>query len=178
MLDQAKTQLMIIDVQGKLAQIMHQKESLFSNLNSLARAAILMDLPIVWVEQIPNKLGSTIQEIASELPNRKAMAKSSFSAWGESAIRDSIDSNKKQILLVGIEAHICVYQTAMDLLAQGFEVHLVTDAISSRTAENKALAIQRLAREGATLTSTEMALFELQKVAEGDQFRALLTLIK
>ncbi|MGV2987915.1 hydrolase [Vibrio sp. E150_011] len=178
MLDKAKTQLMIIDVQGKLAQIMHQKESLFSNLNSLTRAAILMDLPIVWVEQIPDKLGPTIQEIASELPDRKAMAKSSFSAWGESSVRDSIDSNKKQILLVGIEAHICVYQTAMDLLAQGFEVHLVTDAISSRTAENKALAIQRLAREGATLTSTEMALFELQKVAEGDQFRALLTLIK
>ncbi|MFA0086519.1 hydrolase [Vibrio sp. 10N.261.51.F12] len=178
MLDQAKTQLMIIDVQGTLAQIMHQRESLFSNLNSLTRAAILMDLPIVWVEQIPDKLGPTIQEIASELPDRKAMAKSSFSAWGESSVRDSIDSNKKQILLVGIEAHICVHQTAMDLLAQGFEVHLVTDAISSRTAENKALAIQRLAREGATLTSTEMALFELQKVAEGDQFRALLALIK
>ncbi|MGF1777492.1 hydrolase [Vibrio nomapromontoriensis] len=178
MLEQNHTQLMIIDVQGKLAQIMHDKDALFSHLNTMTKAALLMDLPIVWVEQIPDKLGGTINEISQELPDRKPIAKTSFSAWGSTAVRRAIDPTKKHILLVGIEAHICVYQSAMDLMSQGFNVHLVTDAISSRTPENKALAIQRLAQAGAILTSTEMALFELQKSAEGEQFRALLKLIK
>ncbi|MCL9776928.1 hydrolase [Vibrio methylphosphonaticus] len=178
MLEKNDTQLMIVDVQGKLAQIMHDRDALFGHLHTMTKAALLMDLPIVWVEQIPEKLGKTINEISDELPDRKAIAKTSFSAWKEAAVRRAVDPDKKHILLVGIEAHICVYQTAIDLLSQGFHVHLVTDAISSRTPENKALAIQRLTHAGATLTSTEMALFELQKTAEGDQFRALLKIIK
>ncbi len=179
MLNHNNTQLMIIDVQGKLAQLMHDKETLFSNLNTLTRAAKLMELPIVWVEQIPDKLGATIDEISQELPHQRPMAKDVFSAWGEQAVRTATEShNRKQVLLVGIEAHICVHQTACELINAGYEVHLVTDAVSSRTPENKELALKRLAQEGAILTSTEMALFELQRVAQGEQFKALLKLIK
>ncbi|MCF4173655.1 hydrolase [Vibrio sp. McD22-P3] len=179
MLEQDNTQLMIIDVQGKLAQIMHDKEHLFANLNTLTKAAQLMELPIVWVEQIPDKLGHTIDEVRQELPHLSPIAKDVFSAWGEIAVQETLQrNNRKQILLVGIEAHICVHQTACDLMDQGYEVHLVVDAISSRAPENKELAIQRLSKQGAVLTSTEMALFELQKIAQGDQFKQLLKLIK
>ncbi|SEG37498.1 hydrolase [Vibrio hangzhouensis] len=179
MLEQNNTQLMIIDVQGKLAQIMHDKDTLFSNLNTLTKAAKLMELPIIWVEQLPDKLGPTIDEIRQEIPHLTPIAKDVFSAWGEDLVRRSTsENNRKQILLVGIEAHICVHQTACDLLEQGYEVHLVTDAVSSRHPDNKAVALERLKQEGVVLSSTEMALFELQKVARGDQFKALLKLIK
>ncbi|GMQ49592.1 hydrolase [Vibrio sp. 10N] len=179
MLNQNNTQLMIIDVQGKLAQLMHDKETLFGNLSTLTKAAKLMELPIVWVEQLPDKLGATIDEISHELSDQQPIAKNVFSAWGEENVRTATDNNnRKQVLLVGIEAHICVHQTAYELLTAGYEVHLVTDAVSSRTSTNKELAIQRLAQEGARLTSTEMALFELQRVARGEQFKALLKLIK
>lgn len=179
MLEQNNTQLMIIDVQGKLAQIMHDKDTLFSNLNTLTKAAKLMELPIIWVEQLPDKLGPTIDEIRHEIPHLTPIAKDVFSAWGEDNVRRSTcENNRKQILLVGIEAHICVHQTACDLLEQGYEVHLVTDAVSSRHPDNKAVALARLKQEGVVLTSTEMALFELQKVARGEQFKALLKLIK
>ncbi|MFC5080365.1 Isochorismatase family protein [Vibrio thalassae] len=179
MLEQDNSQLMIIDVQGKLAQIMHDKERLFTNLHTLTKAAKLMELPIIWVEQIPDKLGHTIDEIRQELPHLSPIAKDVFSAWGEKSVQETLQSsNRKQIILVGIEAHICVHQTACDLIEQGYEVHLVVDAISSRTPENKDLAIHRLSQQGAVLTSTEMALFELQKVARGDQFKHLLKLIK
>ncbi|USD62908.1 hydrolase [Vibrio sp. SCSIO 43140] len=179
MLEQNNTQLMIIDVQGKLAQLMHDKETLFSNLNTLTKAANLMELPIVWVEQLPDKLGPTIEEISQELSRQTPIAKDVFSAWGEANVREATNaSDRKQVLLVGIEAHICVHQTACDLLQAGYEVHLVTDAVSSRNPANKDLALKRLAQEGAVLTSTEMALFELQKVARGEQFKSLLKLIK
>ncbi|WP_394149454.1 hydrolase [Vibrio maritimus] len=179
MLEQNNTQLMIIDVQGKLAQLMHDKETLFSNLNTLTKAANLMELPIIWVEQIPDKLGSTIEEISQELSHQTPIAKDVFSAWGEANVREATnESDRKQVLLVGIEAHICVHQTACDLLQAGYEVHLVTDAVSSRNQANKDLALKRLAQEGAVLTSTEMALFELQKVARGEQFKSLLKLVK
>jgi nicotinamidase-related amidase len=179
MLKQSNTQLIIIDVQGKLAQLMHQQEQLIEQLALLIQGAKLMALPIVWAEQLPDKLGATTPQIANLLTPLKPLSKSTFSAFKEPSIQQVIEQSQcKQVLLVGIEAHICVYQTAMDLLAQGYEVHLVTDAISSRTFENKSLAIKKLTHEGATLTSTEMALFELQQTAEGEQFRSLIKLMK
>ena len=86
--------------------------------------------------------------------------------------------NRKQVLLTGIEAHVCVFQTAMDLGANGFDVHVVSDAVTSRRLENKQVALDRLRQSGATVTSTEMALFELVKVASGDRFKAILELVR
>jgi nicotinamidase-related amidase len=179
MLKQSNTQLVIIDVQGKLADLMYQHEELFERLTLLIQGAKLMSLPIVWAEQLPDKLGATTPQIANLLAPLEPFSKSTFSAFKEPSIQQAIEQSQcKQVLLVGIEAHICVYQTAMDLLAHGYDVHLVTDAISSRTFENKSLAIEKLTHEGAKLTSTEMALFELQQVAEGEQFRSLIKLVK
>ena len=172
------TGLIIVDIQGKLAECMHEKESLFKHTSLLIEGAKLLDLPIVWVEQLPEKLGKTHDKVAQHLEG-KAYAKSSFSALGSPEIKTAIESHDvNHWILAGIETHICVYQTARDLLAMNYQVHIACDAVSSRTAENKALGIAAMQAAGAKLTGAEMALFELQKEAQGDTFKQLIKLVK
>ena len=180
MLTVDNTVLVVIDVQGKLAQLMDQKEVLFSNLERIIRGAKVLDLPIIWTEQVPDKLGQTSPTIADLLlDSAEPIAKSSFSCCGVTPFMNQLtDTNRKQVLLSGIEAHICIYQTAVDLLEKGFEVHLVTDAVSSRSASNRELGINRIKEAGATLTGTEMALFELLRVADGPEFKAIAKIVK
>jgi nicotinamidase-related amidase len=172
------TGLIIIDVQGNLAEQMHDKTSLFKHTAMLINGASLLSLPIIWVEQLPEKLGGTHADIAKHLAG-KAFAKSSFSALGSAEIKQAIElADKTDWIVSGIEAHICVYQTARDLMAMNLKVHIATDAVSSRTKENKALGIDAMQAAGAKLTGTEMALFELQQKAEGDTFKKLIKLVK
>jgi len=178
LLDKQSTGLIIIDVQGKLAEQMYEAGALFQQLRTLIAGAKLMELPIVWMEQIPQKLGGTREEIRTLLPGTP-YSKHTFSGMKNPEIAAAIEQyDCQQWLVAGIEAHICVYQTVTDLLAQGSGVQLVTDAVSSRSAANKTLALQKMAALGAQLTSVEMALFELQQVAEGDVFRQLIKLVK
>jgi len=178
LLDKQSTGLIIIDVQGKLAEQMHEADELFQQLRTLIAGVKLMELPIVWMEQIPEKLGGTREEIRTLLPGTP-YRKHTFSGMKNPNITAAIEQyGCQQWLVAGIEAHICVYQTVADLLAQGSGVQLVTDAVSSRSAANKTLALQKMAQLGAQLTSVEMALFELQQVAEGDVFRQLIKLVK
>ncbi len=174
------TTLLVIDVQGRLARIMDQSETLFANLERMIKGAQILGLPSIWTEQVPKMLGSTLPEFSELLiESSPPISKSSFSCCGEPTFNDALTAtNSKQILMTGIESHVCVNQTTLDLLEQGYEVQLVTDAVSSRTAENKATALARMKTAGATLTSTEMALFELLRVAEGDRFRAISRLVK
>lgn len=179
MLDADNTALVIIDVQGKLAQIMHQRDELFTQLQVMVKGAQLMKLPIIWVEQIPDKLGTTIPELQTLLADQNPIAKNTFSACGNQAFQATLEASQcSNIMVVGIEAHICVYQTAMDLHHAGHHVEVVTDAISSRHPANKQLALEKMALAGIKMTSTEMALFELQRIAEGEQFKQLLSIIK
>lgn len=179
MLQKNNTVLVVVDVQGKLAQLMADKESLFANLHKVVSGFSLLTIPVIWMEQLPDKLGPTISEISSVLTSQAAIAKSSFSCCGNAGFQEELARlGKTQIILVGIEAHICVYQTAIDLLAAGYEVTLVVDAVSSRRPENKAIAIERMAQAGVLLSCVEMVLFELQRVAEGDIFKKLAALIK
>jgi len=178
LLDKQSTGLIIIDVQGKLAEQMHEADELFQQLRTLISGVKLMELPIVWMEQIPEKLGGTREEIRTLLPGAP-YRKHTFSGMKNPNITAAIEQyGCQQWLVAGIEAHICVYQTVADLLAQSSGVQLVTDAVSSRSAANKTLALQKMAQLGAQLTSVEMALFELQQVAEGDVFRQLIKLVK
>ena len=178
MLTKNNTGLMIIDVQGKLSELMHESGALFEQVKRLIRGANAMNLPIVWMEQIPEKLGTTRPDIA-ELLSGKAMAKNTFSGWRNAAIAEKIQTaNCEHWLVAGLEAHVCVYQTVADLLANGFMVELVTDAISSRVEANKKVAIKKMASLGASLTSVEMALFELQEIAEGAEFKELIKIVK
>jgi nicotinamidase-related amidase len=180
MLKTDQTLLVVIDVQGKLAQVMCQKEALFANLEKIIRGAQVLGLPIIWTEQVPAKLGPTSPEIAALLAEQtQPIAKSSFSCWGHPPFVEALTAlNRRQVLLTGIETHVCVYQTALDLLNAGYEVQTVTDAVSSRTTENKRVGLEQVKACGAALTSTEMALFELLRVAEGPQFKEIAKIVK
>ncbi len=179
MLKPEKTVLTIVDVQGKLAQMMSGKQALFENLQKIIKGIQALEIPILWVEQNPEGLGSTIPEVAELLAGINPISKLSFSCCkNERFIQALKAANCNQILIVGIEAHICVYQTAMDLVKLDHEVEVVTDAVSSRTVENKNVALQKMSSAGVSLTSTEMALFELLEVAEGEQFKEILKIVK
>lgn len=178
MLTKDNTGLLVIDIQGKLSELIHESGALFAQVKTLIKGANLMGLPIVCLEQLPNKLGRTREEIAELLP-QPAFEKSTFSGWRTEAIAHKIkDTGCEHWLVVGIEAHVCVYQTVADLLANGFMVEVVTDAVGSRVLANKDLAISKMESLGARLTSVEMALFELQEIAEGDEFRQLIKIVK
>jgi len=179
MLNIDKTALVIIDVQEKLSRVMHEKEKLFENLQKLVKGAQILGIPILVTEQNPNGLGPTVPEIASLLTDSKPVTKFSFSCCGEEPFLREIEKlNRKQILLAGIETHVCVYQTAIDLIEAGYEVHTVVDCVSSRTPENKNLALDKMKSEGARLTSVEIALFELLRTAANPKFKELSKIVK
>lgn len=179
MLSPDQTVLVLIDVQAKLAPLMHEREALFDHLQRLVRGVRVLGLPVLWLEQYPQGLGATIPELAGLLSDLQPMTKLSFSAWGCEAFRQALEaSRRRQVLLAGIEAHVCVYQTAVDLLAAGYTVEVVTEAVSSRTAANRRLGLERMRAAGARWTGVEMALFELLRTAEAPAFREIARLIK
>ncbi|MBV1841989.1 MULTISPECIES: hydrolase [Photobacterium] len=173
------TALVIVDVQGKLAQIMDNKDALFHSLETMVKGAKILELPIIWVEQLPDKLGPTIPQISDHLHELQPIAKNSFSCYrDEQFVKALKDTGCKNVLVMGIEAHICVYQTVRQLLDAGYHVEIVRDAVSSRNGENRELALTKLQQAGAVLTCTEMVLFELQEVAQGERFKQILNIIK
>jgi len=179
MLDIQNCCLVVVDVQGKLAQLMHSKESLFKNIEILIKAAKILNIPILWCQQSPQSLGPTISQIAELLSDNKPINKASFSCCGCDKFNDKLNElSRQQVLLCGIEAHVCIYQTAADLLSKGFSVDVLADAVSSRTLENKQIAITKMSAEGVNVTTTEMALFELLRTADHPHFKQIAKLIK
>ncbi len=179
MLQRNEAVLVFIDVQGRLAAIMHDKETLDANLARMIECAKLLELPILGTEQIPEKMGDTNEPFKSLLAGVPMIGKSTFSCCGEPEFLEALQAlGKRQVILVGIEAHICVYQTAIDLLEDGIEVFVIADAVSSRTPANKSLALQAMRAAGAQAIPTETALFALLRDAADPRFKALLKLIK
>ena len=178
-LDIKKCCLVVIDVQGKLAQLMHEKEQLFQNIQTLITSANILDIPILWCQQNPNALGPTVPSIAKLLDKIEPIDKFCFSCCSHDQFNARLKQiNRQQLILCGIEAHICVYQTAIDLIDQKKSVTVVADAISSRTPANKKIAINRMGAEGVKISSTEMTLFELLKTAKHPKFKLITKLIK
>jgi nicotinamidase-related amidase len=171
--------LIVVDVQGKLAQLMYDKHVLFKNIQILIKAAKILDIPVLWCQQCPDSLGPTVPEIAQLLADNESINKAAFSCCGSGEFNTRLNElARQQVLLCGIEAHVCIYQTAVDLLRKGFGVDVIADAVSSRTAENKQIALSRMAGQGVNISCTEMALFELLKTAEHHQFKQIAKLIK
>ena len=180
MLTLGNTVLIVIDIQGSLAQSMYEKDRLFENAKKIIKGSRVLGAPIIVTEQIPEKLGPTVPEIANLISDIQHISKTSFSCCGsERFMRELGTLNRKQILLAGIEAHVCVYLTAMDMLdIGGYEVQIVADAVSSRTVRNRDIALKKMRDNGASLTSTEMALFELLKTAENEKAREIFKIVK
>lgn len=179
MLTPNDTALVLLDVQGKLASLMAQREQLIRNLRILIQGARILQLPIHWMEQYPAGLGPTAPAIAELLEDLAPIPKLSFSAFGEEAFRNQLKSSgRHQLLVCGIETHVCVYQTARDLLEHGCKVEVVVDATSSRTLENKEMAVEKMVASGVGITSVETALFELLRTAESPQFKQVSGLVR
>jgi nicotinamidase-related amidase len=179
MLNEKDCCLVVVDVQGKLAGLMHDKETLFKNIRILIQAAKILDIPILWCQQVPAALGPTVPEIAELLGGCEPVNKSSFSCCGCEEFNSKLEElGRKQVLLCGIETHVCVYQTAVDLIERDYEVDVIADAVSSRTPDNKQIGLNRIAAEGARLSSTEMALFEILRTADHPQFKQVAKLVK
>jgi len=171
--------LIVVDVQGKLAQLMVAKEALFKNIRILIQAAKILDIPILWCQQVPEVLGPTVPEIAELLTGIEPIDKAGFSCCGQEKFNVELNAlGREQILLCGIETHVCIYLTAMDLMEGGLDVTIVADAVSARTEQNRQIALTRLSAEGAHVSSTEMALFELLKTATHPQFKQVARLVK
>ena len=179
MLSRSSAVLVIIDIQGNLAQAMNDRESLFANTVKLIKGFKVFNLPIIVTEQTPQKLGQTIPQIAAQLDGIKPIAKETFTCWADVHFREQFEAlSRRHVVLLGIESHVCVYQTALDLIANGYNVHLVADAISSRTKENRQVGIDAIRSAGAYLTSTEMILFELLRTAADPQAKDIFKIVK
>ena len=179
MLSADHSALVIIDVQGKLATLMHDRDQLYHSLRVLIGGARVLALPVLWLEQYPEGLGPTIPEVADLLVDQKPLAKLCFSACGQDEFVQQLeDSTRRQVLVAGIETHICVYQTVRDLLDRDYHVEVVADAVSSRTPQNRQLGLDRMARAGAHITSVETVLFELLREAGSRQFKEIVRLVK
>jgi nicotinamidase-related amidase len=179
MLTTDNTALIIIDVQEKLFRVMLHKEALAENLQKIIKGAQVLEIPLLVTEQHPIALGPTIPELKNLLPNIQPISKFSFSCGGEQKFLNKLSAlNCKQLLLAGIEAHICVYQTALDLLEKGYEVQVLADCVSSRAEENKKLGLEKIKEAGGSVTSVEISLFELMRVAEGGTFKEISKIVK
>ena len=174
-----RTVLVMIDIQSKLWNVMHEKSALLENAQKLVKAMRVLSIPIILTEQNPQGLGPTVPELMQCMPEVQALPKFCFNCCQDNGFQQELNRlNRKQVLICGIETHICVHQTALDLLSRGYEVQVVADVVSSRVHANKEAALARIQSEGAKLTVTEMAIFELLGAADSPLFKEILKVIK
>jgi nicotinamidase-related amidase len=179
MLNSLEAILVMVDFQGRLAEIVDRSELVRTNAIRLVKGCQALGVPILATAQVPEKLGPILPELEEALENRSIIAKSSFSALREPDFQLALHkTSRKQVILTGIEAHVCVLQTGIDLLEAGYQVHVLSDGVFSRTPDNHDLALKRLYECGATLSSLEIALFEMIRTSKHPEFRTISRLIK
>jgi nicotinamidase-related amidase len=168
--------LIVIDVQDRLIPAISGREMLLQNTLRLLKFSQLLDIPAVITEQ--KKLGSTLSEVTTEAASINVIEKVHFNCFMSGEFEHTIQKlERKTLILMGVEAHICVSQTALYAL-QSFKVHIIADAIGSRTIDNRDIAIERMRQAGAIITSTEMFIYEALQRAGTDKFKAALQLVK
>jgi nicotinamidase-related amidase len=179
MLNCADTVLVIVDIQEKLVRAMPAREDLVLKARQLVQGARTLNVPVLYTEQNPKGLGPTVPEIAAVMPGVEPITKFSFGCCAcEDFMRALQAAGRRNVLVAGIETHVCVYQTARELLEKGYHVEVAADACSSRTPQNKQTGLDKMRDAGAAITSVETALFELLKVAEGPLFKEILKIVK
>jgi nicotinamidase-related amidase len=178
-LDRDRAALVVVDVQEAFRPAVLDFDGVARNVAVLVQGASALGLPILLTEQYPKGLGATVPELERHLDGIEPIEKLCFSAAGSEEFSTRLgESGRDQVLLCGIESHVCVNQTADDLLEAGKEVHVAQDAVSSRTEENRRLGLHKMERAGAVLTSVETALFELLREAGTPEFKEIQKLVK
>ena len=172
------TVLVIIDWQEKLVRPMPNGKEATKNANILVAAANQFNMPIIVTEQYPQGLGSTVEDIKEYMKDEILIEKNTFSACLPEFEAALEKTGRKTIIIIGIETHVCVLQTVRDLLRLGYDVHVVNDAVCSRTKQNFKAGIKMMAEMGATITTTEIAAFDLMKKSGTPEFKVLSKLIK
>lgn len=172
--------ILIVDIQERLVAVMPDKDKLTTNTLHLIELAKLLKIPIVLTEQYPKGLGRTIVEIRDALPEYNPIEKISFSACAEDGffIGKLGELGRKKVILCGIETHICVLQTCLDLIGAEYEVHVISDCTSSRTQDNKDIGLRQMRQAGAVVTSAETVIFQLLAKAGTDEFKIISNMIK
>ncbi|MCU1296594.1 MAG: isochorismatase hydrolase [Acidobacteriaceae bacterium] len=180
-LDANHCALLVVDIQERLLPPIFQKEQLVKNSQLLIRAAGILKIPVLATTQYAKGLGSTVPEIASLLPETEPIDKQTFSCFGSDAFCSMLKrlrGNRTTVLLCGMESHICVMQTALGALREGYMVHVASDAVSSRTEWNWKIGLNRMAAAGAIISSTETMVYELMKSSGSQAFKELLPHLK
>jgi nicotinamidase-related amidase len=173
--------LVVIDIQQKLLPPIFQKEQLVRNSQLLIRAAGILRIPTLISTQYAKGLGETVPEIASLLPDNDPVDKTLFSCFGSDAfcsVLKRLSGERNTLLLCGMESHICVMQTALGALREGYLVHIASDAVSSRTEWNWKIGLDRMRAAGAIISSTEMMIYELMRSSSSAAFKELLRYVK
>jgi nicotinamidase-related amidase len=178
-LDKEDTVLLIVDIQEKLAVVMTEKEKVVRNNMHLIELAKMIGMPVMVTEQYPRGLGATVKDIREALPFYRPIEKMTFDCCGQPPFLEELkEHNKRNVVLTGMETHICVLQTCIGLLKGGINVHIVQDAVCSRTKENWKAGVEFMREAGAVVTSTETVLFQLLKVAGTEEFKKISQRIK
>ena len=179
MLKLENSAVLLVDVQGRLARMIDQHQTMIQRQQLLLKAAQILQLPIIWAEQLPDKLGPTVDELQKCLNGLEPISKSSFGCLGEQRLRQALEQcGRRQIVVAGIEAHVCVYQTVHELLLHDYQVALALDAIGSQRAIDFQAGLARMQAEGAISASVEMLLFEWMVDARHPEFRNISRLLK
>jgi len=171
--------LVIVDVQERLAAAMRQRDSVITNTLPLLEIARIKGMPVLLSEQYPKGLGPTVPELEGAAGGDGAVQKITFSCMGTGEFEKRLEQfGRKKVVLAGMETHVCVLMTAIDMLEHDFHVHVVADAVCSRTEENRLLALENLRDAGAVITNTETVLFQLLEKAGTEEFRIISKRIK
>ena len=173
--------LVVVDIQEKLLPPIFNRESLVKNSQLLIRLAKILDVPVMVTTQYSKGLGATVSEIASLLPDVAAIDKMEFGCFGSDPFRaklKSLPGNRTTVLLCGMESHICVMQTALGALNDGYLVHVASDAVGSRAEWNWKIGLERMKAAGAVISSTEMVMYELLRCSGTAEFKQLLPYLK
>jgi nicotinamidase-related amidase len=178
-INRAKAALLVVDIQERLLPAIHERERVVENAVRLIKGAEVFRLPVLLTEQYKKGLGPSVREVAAAAAASAPIEKLTFSACGAAEVVQTMSSKGiADVVLCGIEAHVCVSQTCLDLVELGFRPFVVADAVSSRTPENCRIGLERMRAAGATIVSTEMILFELLEKAGTDEFKQVLGLVK
>ena len=173
------TVALVIDFQERLYPFIHENEKLTKNVVRLINGLNALGIKMIVTEQYSKGLGHTIADIQAALGNYAHIEKGSFSCCGSDEVCDNLKSSgKKNVIVIGIESHVCVLQTTVDLIAMGYQPVLIEDCVSSRCINDKAIATERMRQEGAIISTYESILFELCEVSGNDMFKAISKIVK